>query len=230
MWYIILLIILTIMSVFVCLMMHKFKNKKLCNFIFATVILGFYWAIVLYVYFDVGLYDWNFQETLPVANISPFMFFSVVFCFLLPKKIRKYHFTLIAILSVGMIFSPSIGCLFNAARNYRFIPLSFLFDYIAHFAMFLWGIYLVKSNQVQLKIKECLISGSLIILVSLTMIVLNVIFDTAFFGLSLNGKHNIYGKIMVSNSYLSALIYLSGLIVVLLLGFLFQKYVVKKTH
>ena len=50
------------------------------------------------------------------------------------------------------------------------------------------------------------------------MLLLNVAFDTAFFGLSLNGKHNIYNMVLVSNSYLSACIYFLGVGVVLLLG------------
>ena len=57
----------------------------------------------------------------------------------------------------------------------------------------------------------------------LVMMILNLIFDTSFFGLSLNGKHNIYHMVLVSNSYLNALIYFSGLIIIMVGSFLFQK-------
>ena len=55
------------------------------------------------------------------------------------------------------------------------------------------------------------------------MMILNVVFDTAFFGLSLNGKHNIYNNVLVLNSYLSAFLYFFGLCGVLLMGFGFSK-------
>ena len=74
----------------------------------------------------------------------------------------------------------------------------------------------------ELKVKQSLISGSLIVGVAVIMMILSVIFDTAFFGLSLNGKHNIYNMQIVSNSYLSALIYFSGLVFALCLGYFFQ--------
>ena len=96
--------------------------------------------------------------------------------------------------------------------------------------MLLLGIYLVKSNQVELKVKVALISGSIIIGCALTMLILNVIFDTAYFGLSLNGKHSIYNMVLVSNSYLSALIYFAGLVGVLVVGYLFQLVINKKKH
>ena len=50
------------------------------------------------------------------------------------------------------------------------------------------------------------------------MLVLNLIFDTSFFGLSLRGKHNIYNNVLTNNSYLSAALYFFGLICVLLMG------------
>jgi hypothetical protein len=60
------------------------------------------------------------------------------------------------------------------------------------------------------------------------MMILNVIFDTAFFGLSLNGKHNIYNKVLVDNSYLSALLYYIGLLAVLVMGYFVCKAFAKK--
>ena len=57
---------------------------------------------------------------------------------------------------------------------------------------------------------------------------MNVIFDTAYFGLSLNGKHNIYNNVLTSNSYLSAALYFFGLMCVLGLGYLYVYLVSKK--
>ena len=226
MYYILLLCLFIICSGVVIIFMNKFTNIKLTNLIFVIVVFGFYLTTVLYVYFDVGFYDWNFQNTLPVANVSPFMFFTIPIYFVLPKNIKKYYLTLISLLSVGMFLSPSLGCVRNAVISYRFIPLSFLFDYIAHFGLFLWGIYLVKTNQVQLKIKDCLIGGAIIVFVAILMIIINAIFDTSFFGLSLRGKHNIYNVVLVKNSYLSVFIYMVGLCGALILGFILQKFVI----
>ena len=56
------------------------------------------------------------------------------------------------------------------------------------------------------------------------MMIVNVIFDTAFFGLSLNGKHNIYNFVLTNNAYLSAALYFFGLICVLGLGYLYVSF------
>lgn len=220
--YILCLLALYVCTILTMVFMHKFKNTKLTNLIFSLTIFVLYIISVIIVYFKVGFKDWNFQNTLPVANVSPFMFFVVPLYFVLPKKAKNYFMLLIALLSVGMFLSPTFSCIFNAMRNYKF-HFSFMIDYIAHFALCLWGVYIIKSKQVELKIKDSLFSGLIIVCVAVLMLVLNIIFDTAFFGLNLNGKHNIYNMVLVSNSYLSALIYFAGLIFVLIMGFLFHK-------
>ena len=203
-------------------LMKKFRKKKLTNFIFFVVTFLCYLSVVLIVYLDVGLHDWNFLNTLPTANVSPFMFCTLPLCFILPNKIKKYHFALISLLSVGMLLAPAVGCIYNTAIKYAFHT-HFLLDYAAHFTLSLWGIYLVKSKQVELNVKNGLIGGSVIVVVAFLMMILNVIFDTAFFGLSLNGKHNIYNCVLVKNSFLSALIYFAGLVGVLVLGYFCHK-------
>ena len=224
--YPITLVLFLIIYILVCLLMHRFKNQFITNLVFFLISFVCYLALVVYLYFHDGPNDWNFTNALPVANISPFMFFTSFVFFLLPKKIRKYHALLVSLLSVGMILSPTIMMMRNFVINYRFIS-SFLLDYTSHFAFSLWGVYIIQSKQVELKEKDCLISGSLIIGVALTMLIINLIFDTSFFGLSLRGKHNIYNQVLVSNSFLSALIYFAGLIIVLLFGFFFQKLLLK---
>ena len=129
---------------------------------------------------------------------------------------------LIALLSVGMFLSPSIALIRNGAIGYRFLP-HFLLDYLAHYVLSLWGVYIIYSKQVELKVKDSLIAGSIIVVVALIMMIVNVLFDTSFFGLSLNGKHNIYLTVLTDNSLLSALMYFSGLVVVMILGFFCQK-------
>ena len=156
------------------------------------------------------------------------MFFVVPFIYIMPSKIKKYLYLLVSLLGVGMFLSPTINCIYLTITSFRFHP-HFLLDYTAHFALFLWGVYLIRSRQIELNIKDCLISGSIMVGVAICMMIINVIFDTSFFGLSLNGKHNIYNEVIVSNSFLSAFLYLCGLIVVLLSGYLLHR-VLNKIH
>ena len=89
----------------------------------------------------------------------------------------------------------------------------------------LLGVYFVYSKQIELKPKQSIISGSIIVVVAVVMMILNVILDKSFFGLSLNGKHNIYNVALVSNSYVSALIYFWGLVTVMFTCYFLQKLV-----
>ena len=203
------------------------KNTKLFNFIFPAVVFVCYLCVVVRVYVSVGFNDWNFKNTLPIANVSPFMFTLVGVIFLFPKGIRKHLYLLISLLSVGMLLSSIFACIYNASINYKF-HFHFLADYISHITLSLWGVYLIKTKQVRLKNRNVIISSSIILGVAFTMLILNVIFDTAFFGLSLNGKHNIYNNILTDNSYLSAALYFTGLLFVLFLGYLYSLLFAKK--
>lgn len=220
--YLITIVVMLGLLVGITLLMKYYRHQLLTNIIFCSTILICYGLVVLIAYLQNGPNDWNFTNTLPVANISPFMFAASPIFFILPKKIRKYFATLIALLVVGMILSPILSCIYNFSISYKFHP-SFLLNYAAHIAIALWGIYLVQSEQCDLEIKSCLIGGAIIVSVAITMMILNLIFDQSFFGLSLNGKHNIYNMVLVENSYLSALIYFTGLGAVLVASYFLQK-------
>ncbi|MBO7527244.1 MAG: hypothetical protein J6T74_05015 [Clostridia bacterium] len=227
MFYWITIAVLILLYISAIKIMKNFTNIKLTNSLLCIFIFLFYITGVLIVYLDVGANDWNFTNTLPVANVSPFMFFTSPIFFVLSQKLKKYYLTLIALLSVGMILSPIISCIYFASISYRFIP-HFLLDFFAHFLLSIWGVYIVRTNQIDLKRKQCLISAMVLVFVATTMLILNVIFDTAFFGLSLNGKHNIYNFVIVENSVLSALIYFLGLCLCLFFGYLLQTFINKR--
>ena len=203
------------------------RNKKITNGVFSILIFILYIAVVIRVYISVGFDDWNFKNTLPIANVSPFMFTAVVVMHLLPRKIKKHCYLLICLLSVGMVLSAVFSCLYNAVINYSF-HWHFLCDYLAHVLLSLWGVYLIKSSQVELNKKNAIISGAIIVGVAVFMLLLNVIFDTAFFGLSLNGKHSIYNVVLVKNSYLSAFLYFFGLLIVLVMGYVYSRLLSRK--
>ena len=216
------LLILLGIYIAVLLSMKHMKNTKLTNLLFVACIFIPHLVRAAIMYLDVGFADWNFQNTLPTANVSPFMFTLAPIILILPTKIKTHLYRLTALLSLGMFFATVLGCISQALIHYRF-SIGFALDYISHFALSLWGIYLVKSKQTSLGWKACLRSGSILLCVAISMLILNLIFDTAFFGLSLNGKHSIYNTVLVSSSYLSALLYFLGLSFVLLAGYGFQK-------
>ena len=225
--YLIALGVLLIFYMAIFFLMKHMKNTKIWNIVFASLIFICYATLSITVYRDVGANDWNFQNTLPTANISPFMFSIVPIVLILPKKIKKYFLTLISLLFIGMLLSTVYNCIYNTVINYKF-HFHFLLDYIAHFVLSLWGVYLVKSKQIELSKKDCIIGFCIMLCVVSGMLITNLILDTAFFGLSLNGKHNIYNVVLVSNSYLSAIIYYCGVVVIMLLGLVFQKLINKK--
>ena len=226
--YIISMLLLLVFYVCVMFNMKRMKNTKLFNCIFSYVTFVCYLYVVIRTYLSVGFNYWNFKNTLPVANVSPFMFTLVGIIHFIPTKLKNYLYLLISLLSVGMLFSAVLGCIYNASIDYKF-HLHFLSDYFAHIMISLWGVYFIKSQQVKLNKGNLIVSSGIIIGVAFAMLILNVIFDTAFFGLSLSGKHNIYNNVLTSNSYLSALLYFMGLIFVLCLGFAYSYLLSKNT-
>lgn len=222
MLYLLTLFLFFVFYVVIINLMKYMKNTAFWNVLFTISIYLTYISLAFKLYNDVGFYDWNFRNAWPVANVSQFMFFIVPLIHLLPLKVKRCFYGLITLLSVGMFISIAVNCIYNYSINYRFHP-HFLLDYIAHFLLSLWGVYFVKSNQIKLNIKDSIKSGSIIVSVAFIMMILNVIFDTSFFGLSLNGKHNIYNNVLTDNSYVSALIYFMGLMFVLFSGHTFCK-------
>jgi hypothetical protein len=233
--YIIAMILLCVIYASGIFAMKYIRNFKLFNYLFMAMVYIPYLWVCHTVYKSVGFYDWNFQNVLPVANVSPFMFSMMPILLILPKKAREYVYLLISLLTVGMFLSSILGCIYNASINYRF-HFHFLLDYISHFVLSFFGIYLIRTKQTKLTVKNALISSSIIFGAATVMLILNLIFDKAFFGLSLRGKHNIYNNVLVDNSYLSALLYYVGLAGVLALGFavcaLFnkQRFAIKKNN
>ena len=209
-----------ILATYVCAVtfIGRLRRVALWNLILVITVASFYLASVTTIYRSVGFYDWNFQNTLPTANVSPFMFTLAPLTYFFPKSIRKHLYLLITLLSVGMILSPVFNCIYNYSINYAF-HIHFFYDYIAHTALSLWGVYMLRSEQVELTVKNTIVSSSIIVGVATVMMALNVILDKTFFGLSLNGKHSIYNIVLTDNSYLSAIIYFAGICGVLAMGY-----------
>ena len=108
--YLITIFVFLIIYVVVFILMKRFTNKAITNLIFFLLVFPFYAAHLLVIYLEVGPKDWNFINSLPISNISPFMFFIVPLFFFLPPKVRKYFETSITLLSLGMLCAPIISC------------------------------------------------------------------------------------------------------------------------
>ena len=218
-------IIVPLLAVYVCILccMGRIQKKKTANFFFFLTTYLFYILYLLKLAKGVGIHNYYFYESLATANISPFMFSIMPLIYFSRGKLQKYLYLLVSLLSVGMLLSPVGNALSYAIKGTTF-GIIFVCDYIAHLSLSLWGVYLVKSGQVQPTKKDALISSAIIFGICDSMLLLNLIFDTSFFGLSLRGKHHIYYNVLVENSYLSALLYFLGLCAILCLGYLFCHY------
>lgn len=215
-------VLLAIYIVGVLLAKYLAKYKNVVNVLFVIAIFMSYLYIVRYMYYDVGPDDWNFRNTMPTANVSPFMFCLTPFILIMPKTIRKYLMTLVVLLSLGMVVAGLGGALGFVARNYKF-HWHITMDCLAHVLISLWGVYLLKSGQVELTPKKAIRAGAIIVSVALIMLVLNLIYHKAFFGLSLYGEHNIYNVRFFESGVVSTIAYFLGLCFVLCTGYFYQK-------
>lgn len=216
--YIVLISVLVLAYAGVVWLMDRIKNTKRANLVFCGITFFFYALYLLKLMSNVGYNNYYFLESLPTANISPFMFGAIPIIFFSRGRVQKHLNLLVSLLSIGMLLSPILNAIMYAIKDTTF-GIIFVFDYIAHLSLSLWGIYLVKSGQTRLNVRDSIISSLIILGICDIMIILNLIFDTSFFGLSLTGKHHIYYNVITSNSFLSALIYFIGLCAVLFAGF-----------
>ena len=205
----------------------KIKRKRLFEILFPFCTFALYLCCVAYIAVDAGVEDWNFHNALPTANVSPFTYCLTAFIFVFPKPVRKYLYTLVALLSLGLLCAGAITCVFNILRSYAF-HWQIAIDSLIHGGVSLFGVYLVKSGRVSLGGKTCLISGGVLLGIAAVMMGLNAILRTSFFGLSVHGEHNIYNVVVCQNGYLSAGLYFIGLCTVLAVGWLFQRLVNRK--
>ena len=84
-----------------CVFLHRIPlRKEVVNVAFAVCIFVPYVYCVIAMYLDVGAHDWNFTNTLPTANVSPFTYCLAVISLFLPKKLQPYLFNLFALLEV----------------------------------------------------------------------------------------------------------------------------------
>ena len=224
--YLIMLALIVVCYPIAVVGLGRIKNERLVVLVVPFILFALYIYCVVQIGISVGINDWNFQNALPTANVSPFTYCLTPCICLFPNRIKKYLYALVALLSLGLLGAGIMNCVFNIARNYAF-HWTIAIDTLIHVALSLFGVYLVKCGRAKLNLTTALTGGAILVGVAMVMLVLNVIFKTAFFGLSIYGRHNIYNVVVCKNGYLSALLYFSGLCAVLVLGALYQKLVNK---
>ncbi|MGI6377927.1 MAG: hypothetical protein ACOX0I_02535 [Bacilli bacterium] len=205
-----------------------FKFKDRLPYKIITVVLTFL-IFVPYVFSLINFYRkdswWNFNNVLPTSNISSLMFTMVFVVLFLPKIIKKHFYLLMTMLSFTMIVA-GIGSPIWYMFFDRYYPF-FSIEWITHFTMAFFGIYLLLTKRIEITVKNCLKALMIIYMIVAIMIVLNIIFGTSFFGLAFNGEHHIYRHIIIPNPYLSALVYITGVTFFLVTGYFFLKFIKK---
>ena len=131
MYYLLTSIILLVVYIILIILMSKVKKNKILNIIFPIIIFMCYIHSVYSIYKSVGFNDWNFQNTLPTANVSPFMFTLVFLNLLFPHQFKKYIYTLVSYLSFGMVVAGLITMIYNYIRDYNYYLNSY-----KHFELF----------------------------------------------------------------------------------------------
>jgi hypothetical protein len=223
-------LVIYVLALLLALFLLKWINKsKVINILLPIIIFTLYCTCITGLFFECGFYSWNFNNALPTGNVSPFTYCLCFLTLFVPKKIRKYLYTLISFLSLGMCIAGLHGLVSNVI-NQRSFWWIYCLDLFTHGIIAWFGIYLYKTGQDFTKKINQTKSALIIVGVALVMLVLNLHFGTAYFGLSLRGNHSIYGMVLCKSSILSALIYFIGLLVVLYFGGLFQKLLSKKIY
>ena len=84
--YLVTIVVLLLSYVGVLFLFSFFKKKTLTNVILISIIFVCYISNVIIAYVKNGPLDWNFTNTLPTANVSPFMFAVCPLYLVLPKN------------------------------------------------------------------------------------------------------------------------------------------------
>lgn len=148
---------------------------------------------------------------IPFGNYSPLIFTVCTIMVFLPEKWCRWFDYFMGIMWLPMLVASLHNSISFTWSQGPFVYTCMIFDCISHGLIGLYGFYLLYNKAVVYDKKKMIILLSAIMLVPVIMLILNVVFDTSFFGLNLNGKHNIYNVVISNNSYVSAAIYFVGL-------------------
>lgn len=222
MYYIVILLTILLFIFGLCLLKKlPKKSLKVEKYIIIVSFVSYIFEI-----FKIGLVMGFEKEAffyaLPLGNVSPFVFTLAFISLFLPEKIRKNFRPILIILTFGFIVAGFGLTLINLVTNQPYVPSS-IFDVIPHILLALLGFYYCESYNEEYSLKHYVFAGIFLVLVALLMLGLNAIFNTSFFGLNPYGNHNIYFHKPIQNCLLSNIIYFIGLMLAIMIGYLFQK-------
>lgn len=201
------------------------KSNRSIETIFLIILTFFHLADIL---ISIPIYGgYNLRMLTPLSNISPFLFTLAFLAIFLPEKARKIIFILFVPFNIVMVFaaySTTTVAFFFALEYFPFV----LCDSLCHVFFFLFVYYLIRSNSVEVNSRNFWITVLIIYTVITIAIILNLMCDTAFFGLAFNDKYNIYGLKIIPNMIVSNIVFLISVFIVMGVGFFFAKLIKRK--
>ncbi|GEM_PF-3080081 len=154
----------------------------------------------------------------PLANLSPFLFTLSFLAIFMPERIKQAFRAVCGIMCPAMILA---GIYNTVTRIFAFQPWLYtciIFDNFGHILFGLYGFIILQNRVVVYTRKTKIAACGFVFGTALTVLLINAVFKTSFFGLHLYGEHNIYNLVLTKSSALSALLYFAGLCGLLALG------------
>lgn len=157
----------------------------------------------------------HLNAVIPFGNYSPLIFTVCTILAFVPDKWTRWFKYFMGIMWLPMLIASLYNSISFIFTQGEYSYTCMIFDCISHGLIGLYGFSLLYNKVIVYDKKKLIWLLSCIMIVPIIMLILNAIFDTTFFGLNLNGKHNIYNVVITDNSYLSATLYLLGLAMLL---------------
>lgn len=202
-------------------------NYRKTNTLFCILISAFYFFTVMVSLIKINRN--NLKMVTPLSNVSPLLFTMTFICIFLKEDHRKalYKFMCLFnfVMFVAGFLSPAYGLASNA-YYFKFV----IFDELAHLSFGLFTFYLIVTEQVEIKIKDLILSIVWMATFVTSMFVINITTGTSFFGLCLNEQYNIYGQQLFSNCHVSNILYCVMLVLTMGVGYVFTRLIKSKSN
>ena len=224
------MVFLFFVSLTVICLYHEHINKKIGNLIFIVLDVLFFLGWTYASYQRGGLKD----GYLTLDNISPFIMTLIPLTPLLSEKVKKYCYSAIAFLWMGMFIalsiSPEHSYIFSFTHEASFL---YATEAACHLIASLFGIYLIISEQVKCDFDHLVKAAVCLYSVIGLGVILNFLFHKRHFQMSPHGNYSIYMIDIFGSFTATFTAYLFGVLLVLIIGmqsgFIFNK-MVSKIH
>lgn len=164
----------------------------------------------------------NLNNLTPLSNISPLMFALSFVCLFLNDKMRTKIFEIMVIFNFVMIIASLFYPIYGMITAINYFDFSLL-DSLNHVAYFLFVYYLLKSGKIATYMPSFWKSVGYVYSIIAFAVILNIVFETSFFGLCFNENYRIYSFKIIPNMFANNALYLVGLFLVMLIGYFLTK-------